>query len=34
MNIQKTVQWYLDNQDWVQAVQSGAYKDWVNKQYA
>ena len=32
--IQKTVQWYLDNQDWVQAVQSGAYKDWVNKQYA
>ena len=32
--IQKTVQWYLDNQDWVQQVQSGAYKDWVNKQYA
>lgn len=32
--IQKTVQWYLDNQAWVQQVQSGAYKDWVNKQYA
>ncbi len=32
--IQKTVQWYLDNQDWVQQVQSGAYKDWVNQQYA
>ena len=32
--IQKTVQWYLDNQDWVEQVQSGAYKDWVNKQYA
>ncbi|MEN5180000.1 dTDP-glucose 4,6-dehydratase [Comamonas sp. 4034] len=32
--IQKTVQWYLDNQAWVQQVQSGAYKEWVNKQYA
>ncbi len=32
--IEKTVQWYLDNQEWVQQVQSGAYKDWVNKQYA
>ena len=32
--IEKTVQWYLDNQDWVQQVLSGAYKDWVNKQYA
>ncbi len=32
--IQKTVQWYLDHQDWVAQVQSGAYKDWVSKQYA
>jgi dTDP-glucose 4,6-dehydratase len=32
--IRKTVQWYLDNQDWVQQVQSGAYKEWLNKQYA
>ena len=32
--IRKTVQWYLDNQEWVQQVQSGAYKDWLNKQYA
>ena len=32
--IEKTVQWYLDNQEWVQQVQSGVYKDWVNKQYA
>lgn len=31
--IRKTVQWYLDNQQWVQNVQSGAYKDWLNKQY-
>jgi dTDP-glucose 4,6-dehydratase len=31
--IRKTVQWYLDNQAWVQNVTSGAYKDWVDKQY-
>lgn len=31
--IQKTVQWYLDHQDWVQGVTSGAYRDWVGKQY-
>ncbi len=27
--IRKTVQWYLDNQEWVSNVQSGAYRDWV-----
>lgn len=32
--IQKTVQWYLDNPEWVANVQSGAYRDWVAKQYA
>jgi dTDP-glucose 4,6-dehydratase len=32
--IRKTVQWYLDNQDWVEGVVSGSYRDWVNKQYA
>jgi len=31
--IRKTVQWYLDNQDWVEGVISGAYRDWVAKQY-
>lgn len=31
--IRKTVQWYLDNQPWVENVTSGAYQDWVNKQY-
>jgi dTDP-glucose 4,6-dehydratase len=31
--IRKTVQWYLDNQDWVKNITSGAYKDWVDKQY-
>ena len=32
--IRKTVRWYLDNPDWVAHVQSGAYRDWVQKQYA
>lgn len=31
--IRKTVQWYLDHADWVAHVQSGAYRDWVQKQY-
>ena len=31
--IQKTVQWYLDHQDWVEGIVSGSYRDWVAKQY-
>ena len=32
--IRKTVRWYLENQAWVADVQSGAYRDWVEKNYA
>ncbi|OYY84938.1 MAG: dTDP-glucose 4,6-dehydratase [Acidovorax sp. 28-64-14] len=32
--IRKTVQWYLDNADWVANVQTGAYREWVQTQYA
>jgi len=32
--IRKTVRWYLDNQAWVANVQSGAYREWVAKNYA
>ena len=31
--IRKTVAWYLDNADWVAHVQSGAYREWVSKNY-
>ncbi len=31
--IRKTVQWYLANPEWVANVQSGAYRDWVQKHY-
>ena len=32
--IRKTVQWYLANPEWVAHVQSGAYREWVQTQYA
>jgi dTDP-glucose 4,6-dehydratase len=32
--IRKTVQWYLDNPTWVANVQSGAYRAWVETNYA
>ena len=32
--IEKTVNWYLENQDWVNNVTSGEYRHWVQKQYA
>lgn len=31
--IQKTVEWYLSNQGWVNHVKSGEYQHWVEKQY-
>ena len=32
--IRKTVQWFLDHQDWVRDVQSGEYLKWIDKNYA
>ncbi|MGB4812335.1 MAG: dTDP-glucose 4,6-dehydratase [Methylophilaceae bacterium] len=32
--IEKTVNWYLDHQDWVKNVASGDYRQWVQKHYA
>lgn len=31
--IRKTVHWYLDNPGWVRDVQSGSYREWLDKQY-
>ena len=31
--LRKTVRWYLDHPDWVAHVTSGAYREWVGKQY-
>ena len=31
--IRKTIIWYLDNQDWVNNVTSGAYREWIGQNY-
>jgi dTDP-glucose 4,6-dehydratase len=31
--LRKTVQWYLDNQDWVRSVTSGEYRNWMARNY-
>ena len=32
--IQKTVQWYLDHQQWVSNITTGEYRDWMQTNYA
>lgn len=32
--LRKTVQWYLDNREWVEGVTSGSYAQWVSANYA
>jgi len=31
--LEKTVRWYLDNPDWVRHVQTGEYRNWIQKNY-
>ena len=31
--LEKTLRWYLDHQDWVEQVTSGAYRDYYRKHY-
>lgn len=31
--IRKTIHWYLDNQQWTADVQTGAYRQWIEKNY-
>jgi dTDP-glucose 4,6-dehydratase len=31
--IAKTIDWYLSNSDWIQAVQSGSYREWIARHY-
>lgn len=31
--IRKTVQWYLDNTQWVENIKSGSYKNWIEQNY-
>ena len=31
--LKKTIQWYLDNSQWVERVKSGEYREWLEKHY-
>ena len=31
--LRQTIRWYLNNQDWVSNVTTGAYRDWIARQY-
>jgi dTDP-glucose 4,6-dehydratase len=31
--LRKTVAWYLENASWVDGVRTGAYRDWIRKNY-
>lgn len=32
--IRKTIQWYLNNRQWVNDMQTGAYQEWIKTHYA
>jgi dTDP-glucose 4,6-dehydratase len=32
--IRKTIKWYLENEEWVQGVTSGSYRQWIETQYS
>jgi dTDP-glucose 4,6-dehydratase len=32
--LRKTVRWYLEHGDWVDSVRTGAYREWIAKNYA
>ncbi|HLI03714.1 MAG TPA: dTDP-glucose 4,6-dehydratase [Terracidiphilus sp.] len=32
--LRKTVRWYLDNQEWIDSVRTGAYREWIAQNYA
>ena len=32
-SVRETVKWYLENQDWVQRVKTGEYKNWIDTYY-
>lgn len=31
--LRKTIRWYLDNPEWVRSVQTGEYREWLQKHY-
>jgi len=33
VGIRRTIQWYLENSNWIDDVRSGVYRDWIKKNY-
>ena len=31
--LEQTVRWYLDNTEWAESIRTGAYKDWIERNY-
>jgi len=31
--LRKTVQWYLNNEEWIESVRTGAYRKWLEENY-
>jgi len=31
--LDKTIRWYMDNEEWMNAVASGSYRDWYEQNY-
>ena len=31
--LSSTIKWYLEHDEWISHIQSGSYKDWINKNY-
>ncbi|MHB9142963.1 MAG: GDP-mannose 4,6-dehydratase [Paludibacter sp.] len=31
--LRQTIQWYIDNWEWVQSVRTGEYRDWIEANY-
>jgi dTDP-glucose 4,6-dehydratase len=31
--LRKTIQWYMDNKNWVERIKSGEYQSWIEEQY-
>jgi len=32
--LRRTVEWYLNNPAWIKSVRTGAYREWIEKNYA
>jgi dTDP-glucose 4,6-dehydratase len=33
LGLEKTVNWYLDNPEWIQSIRSGDYSEWIHENY-